>query len=93
MTEFLHTYGAFILVVLVLLSPIMLLVFCRTFLSAGSDPDDGASGREGGRAPRAGAPVVLLARAAGSGPASGGGVVAPVLHRFMQPLGIACPYL
>ncbi len=42
MNDFLHTYGAFIIVVLVLLSPLMLLVFCRLFLSSRSDQDDSA---------------------------------------------------
>lgn len=42
MNDLLHTYRAFIIVVLVLLSPLMLLVFCRLFLSSGSDQDDSA---------------------------------------------------
>ncbi len=40
MTNFLHTYGAFIVVVLVLLSPLVLLMFCRLFLTSGSDRVD-----------------------------------------------------
>ncbi len=42
MINFLHTYGAFILVVLVLLSPVMLLVFCRSCLRERSEPGDAA---------------------------------------------------
>ncbi len=42
MINFLHTYGAFMLVVLVLLSPVMLLVFCRTCLRERSEPGDAA---------------------------------------------------
>ncbi len=51
MTNFLHTYGAFIVVVLVILSPFMLLMFCRLFLPSGSDRDDVAL-REEAVAPR-----------------------------------------
>lgn len=40
MIDFLYTYGAFILVALALLSLLMGLVFCRAFLSAGSNPGD-----------------------------------------------------
>ncbi len=51
MIDFLHTYGAFIVVVLVLLSPLVLLMFCRLFLTSGSDRDDVAL-REEAVAPR-----------------------------------------
>ena len=40
MTNFLHTYGAFILVVSVLLILPLLIIVCSLFLSAGSDRDD-----------------------------------------------------
>ena len=47
MTDFLHRYGAFIVVVLALLSALVLLMFCRLFLSSGSNSDIVARREEG----------------------------------------------
>ena len=52
MIEFWHTYGAFITVVLVLLTIPLVIVFCQRFLSAESDADHGTAGGEGKRLPR-----------------------------------------
>jgi len=50
MTDFLHTYGAFISVMPVLLSIPMIFFFCRAFLSAESDSENAAPRKDGPRA-------------------------------------------